>query len=138
MFRYMFRVIVEALRVVAAFSEGRGEGCVWRASKDLIFFIESRAERNVTSQVHRPDPRTMLQQKSTAHFHSPVYRQFYRAVYRRIHRPVYRHIHRAVYRQSTDSSTDSSTESSTDNSTESSTDQVHRPNPRMTLQHLLF
>ena len=34
----MFRDIVEALRVVAAFSEGRGEGCVWRASKDLIFF----------------------------------------------------------------------------------------------------
>jgi len=31
-------IVVEALRVVAAFSEGRGEGCVWRASKDLIFF----------------------------------------------------------------------------------------------------
>jgi len=29
MFRYMFRIVVEALRVVAAFSEGRGEGCVW-------------------------------------------------------------------------------------------------------------
>jgi len=28
------------LRVVAAFSEGRGEGCVWRASKDLIFFLK--------------------------------------------------------------------------------------------------
>ena len=38
MFRYMFRIVVEALRVVAAFSEGRGEGCVWRVSKDLIFF----------------------------------------------------------------------------------------------------
>jgi len=31
--------ICEALRVVAAFSEGRGEGCVWRTSKDLIFFF---------------------------------------------------------------------------------------------------
>ena len=31
-------VVVEALRVVAAFSEERGEGCVWRASKDLKFF----------------------------------------------------------------------------------------------------
>ena len=44
MFRYMFRDIVEALRVVAAFSEGRGEGCVWRASKDLIFFSSARSE----------------------------------------------------------------------------------------------
>jgi len=32
------------LRVVAAFSEGRGEGCVWRASKDLIFFRVSYRE----------------------------------------------------------------------------------------------
>ena len=38
MFRYMFRIVVEALRVVAAFSEGRGEGFVWTPSKDLIFF----------------------------------------------------------------------------------------------------
>ena len=38
MFRNMFRLVCERLRVVAAFSEGRGEGCVWRASKDLIFF----------------------------------------------------------------------------------------------------
>ena len=33
-----FEIVVEALRVGSAFSEGRGEGCVWRASKDLIFF----------------------------------------------------------------------------------------------------
>ena len=40
----MFEIVVEALRVVAAFSEGRGEGCVWRASKDLIFFFSARSE----------------------------------------------------------------------------------------------
>jgi len=27
------------LRVGSAFSEGRGEGCVWSPSKDLIFFF---------------------------------------------------------------------------------------------------
>ena len=37
-------IVVEALRVDAAFSEGRGEGCVWRASKDLIFFFSARSE----------------------------------------------------------------------------------------------
>ena len=37
----MFRIVCERLRVVAAFSEGRGEGCVWRASKDLIFFFST-------------------------------------------------------------------------------------------------
>ena len=41
MFRNMFRIVCERLRVVAAFSEGRGEGCVWRASKDLIFFFST-------------------------------------------------------------------------------------------------
>ena len=40
----MFEIVVEGLRVVAAFSEGRGEGCVWRASKDLIFFFSARSE----------------------------------------------------------------------------------------------
>ena len=33
-----FEIVVEALRVVSAFSEGRGEGFVWAPSKDLIFF----------------------------------------------------------------------------------------------------
>ena len=67
----MFEIVVEALRVVAAFSERRGEGCVWRASKDLKFFSgpadtereESRLQTaeepcpqnpNPKSQVHRP------------------------------------------------------------------------------------
>jgi len=40
----LFVIVVEALRVDAAFSEGRGEGCVWRASKDLIFFFSARSE----------------------------------------------------------------------------------------------
>ena len=30
------------MRVASAFSEGRGEGCVWRASKDLIFFSKNQ------------------------------------------------------------------------------------------------
>ena len=118
----MFRDIVEALRVVAAFSEGRGEGCVWRASKDLIFFIESRAERNVTS----PSPQTRPKNDATAKVHSPlpqtslqthpqsslqtnpqtslqthpqsslqtVHRQFHRQFHREFHRQFHREFHR--------------------------------------------
>jgi len=41
--------LVEALRVGFAFSKARGEGCVWRPSKDLIFFSAATDEINSLS-----------------------------------------------------------------------------------------
>jgi len=51
----LFEIVVEALRVVAAFSEGRGEGCVWRASKDLKFFSTQAESEREESHPHRSE-----------------------------------------------------------------------------------
>jgi len=60
------------LRVVAAFSEGRGEGFVWTPSKDLIFFsgpavTEREEAKNLQIRARRDmstDP-SLKRQKST-------------------------------------------------------------------------
>ena len=106
-------------------------------SLSLVFqhsFMRSGTMRQCHSQLHRACLQAIPQIKSTAkstdtstddstddstgdstgQVHSQVYRHFHRQFHRRFHRQFYR------------------------KSTDDSTDQVHRPNPRMTLQHLLF
>ena len=51
----MFRIVCERLRVVAAFSEGRGGGCVWSASKDLKFFSTRAESEREESLPHRSE-----------------------------------------------------------------------------------
>ena len=186
----MFRIVCERLWVVAAFSEGRGEGCVWRASKDLIFFsgpvrrwplphlkrhfhTDSWTWRGKSTQgwAWRVFPSfsstcsCVLERCVSATVNSieRVYRLFHRSSpqpsLQTLPQTIPQTIPQAIPQvkstakstdtstdsstgdstdSSTGSSTDSSTDDSTDSSTDSSTDQVHRQNPRMTLQHLLF